>query len=79
MLKKKSSGWYGNSDLHATVGQRGGKKTSLLYGENFFSKIGKKGGRVSPGNFKYNPDRAKLAGSIGGKARSKKVVERLLT
>lgn len=71
MVKKKSSGWFGNSSAHAKSGRTGGKKTAKLYGEKFYKSIGKKGGRVSPGNFKNNPERAKVAGSRGGKARRK--------
>ncbi|HXS15399.1 MAG TPA: general stress protein [Candidatus Saccharimonadales bacterium] len=71
MVKKKSSGWFGNSPAHAKSGSSGGKKTAELYGGEFYKSIGKKGGRVSPGNFKNSPQRAKLAGSRGGKARRK--------
>lgn len=66
-----SSGWYGNKKAHALAGRVGGQKTAEKYGEDFFSAIGKKGGKVSPGNFKHNPARAKLAGSRGGKSRQK--------
>lgn len=66
-----SSGWYGNKKAHARAGKAGGQKTSEKYGEDFFSSIGKKGGKVSPGNFKNDPLRAKLAGSHGGRARHK--------
>ena len=71
MVKKKLSGWFGNSLAHAYSGSKGGKKTAELYGGKFYKSIGKKGGRVSPGNFKNSPERAKVAGSRGGKARKK--------
>ncbi len=64
-----SSGWHGNRKGHSLAGKAGGLKTSQKYGEHFYSAIGKKGGRVSPGNFKNNPERAKKAGSLGGKSR----------
>lgn len=66
-----SSGWYGNKIGHIRAGKVGGKKTAKKYGDAFFSAIGKKGGKVSPGNFKNNPERAKKAGRQGGKARQK--------
>jgi len=66
-----SSGWYGNKTGHKIAGKAGGKKTAQRYGEEFYSSIGKKGGKVSPGNFKNNPERAKKAGRQGGKARQK--------
>ncbi len=66
-----SSGWYGNRKAHARAGKIGGEKTAEKYGDNFFSVIGKKGGKVSPGNFKNNPGRAKTAGSRGGKSRQR--------
>lgn len=74
-MVKRKSGWYGNSTAHAKSGGIGGKKTSSLYGEKFYKNIGKKGGKVSPGNFKNDPERAKLAGSRGGKARKKQTNE----
>ena len=67
-----SSGWYGNKNGHAIAGKAGGTKTAAKYGEKFFALIGKKGGRVSPGNFKNNPQRAKLAGRQGGKSKNKR-------
>lgn len=72
-----SSGWYGNKKGHALAGKAGGQKTAQKYGEDFFSTIGKKGGKVSPGNFKNDPERAKIAGSRGGKSRQrvKKIYE----
>lgn len=67
-----SSGWHGDKRGHTLAGKVGGQKTAQKYGENFFSAIGKKGGRVSPGNFKNNPERAKKAGRQGGQARHNK-------
>lgn len=66
-----SSGWYGNKGGHIVAGKAGGKKTAEKYGSSFFASIGKKGGKVSPGNFKNNPERAKKAGRQGGKAKQK--------
>lgn len=71
-MVKRKSGWYGDPSAHAQAGGRGGKKTSSLYGEKFYKNIGKKGGKVSPGNFKNDPQRAKLAGRRGGMARKNK-------
>lgn len=71
MVKTTTSGWYGDSKRHAKAGSSGGKRTVDLYGESFFSKIGKKGGKKSPGNFKHDPQRAKRAGSIGGRTKRK--------
>lgn len=67
----RSSGWYGNKIGHIRAGKAGGRKTAQKYGDSFFSTIGKKGGKVSPGNFKNNPERAKKAGRQGGKVRQK--------
>lgn len=61
----------------------GGKKAAArnkeLYGENFYAKIGKKGGENgNTGGFAANPQLAAQAGRIGGrksKRRSKKEIE----
>jgi general stress protein YciG len=71
MLKRKS-GWYGEKNRHMIAGKAGGKKTVQLYGGSFFSLIGKKGGKVSPGNFKHNPQRAKEVGKKGGTIQAKR-------
>jgi general stress protein YciG len=66
-------GWHGNSDAHAKVGRLGGKATATQYGNtSFFHDIGSIGGRVSSGNFKNNPQRAKEAGKKGGRSRAGK-------
>lgn len=70
MVKKKTSGWFGNSSAHKQAGKTGGEKTWQLYGHAFFQAIGKKGGKVSPGNFKFNPHRAKQMGKRGGKSKT---------
>lgn len=62
-------GWRGNKAGHARAGQIGGERTRALHGEEFYSSIGKKGGRVSPGNFKNDRLRARLAGQRGGRRR----------
>lgn len=79
ILSKKNNnhrkGWRGDPDGHARAGQRGGEKTKLLHGETFYSAIGKKGGRISPGNFKNNPQRASMAGRKGGRAPLSDMIE----
>lgn len=67
---KSTKGWHGNSEDHARVGRLGGLATSKIKGADFYTTIGKLGGKVSPGNFKHNPERAREAGRIGGLARS---------
>jgi len=60
---------------------KGGKKAAVTnkerFGENFYSEIGKIGGKASnTGGFYNNPELARRAGSIGGKKskRTKNVV-----
>lgn len=67
----KGRGWRGDSQGHAKAGKKGGLATAKTHGEEFYSQIGRKGGRVSPGNFKNDPERAKEAGRKGGKGRSR--------
>lgn len=67
---KKGKGWHGDREGHARAGRAGGKKTAQTHGEAFYSQIGRKGGQKSPGNFKNDPERARQAGSRGGKSRS---------
>lgn len=64
-------GWRGNSEGHAKAGQAGGLKTASTKGQAFYSQIGKKGGRMSSGNFKNDPERAREAGRKGGSSRGK--------
>jgi uncharacterized protein len=45
------------------AGQRGGKATSETHDKKFYEGIGSEGGKVSPGNFKNDPERAAEAGS----------------
>lgn len=66
-MKRKGQGWHGDSKRHAQIGRLGGEATSRQYtNTSFYHDIGRIGGRVSPGNFKYNPQRAKEAGRKGG-------------
>ncbi len=67
--QKKNSrgrGWHGDSRGHAEAGRLGGQVTARTQNETFYSEIGRKGGRISPGNFKNNPKRAQQVGRIGG-------------
>ncbi len=67
---KKGRGWHGDPKKHARVGRLGGLATANEYGNtSFYHDIGSIGGKLSPGNFKNNPQRAKEAGRRGGKAR----------
>lgn len=72
-LASKGRGWHGDSDGHRLAGSKGGQATLEEMGSEFYSEIGKTGGRVSPGNFKNDPQRASIAGQKGGKARRKTV------
>lgn len=55
------------------VGTKAGCKKTVerckeLYGANFYSEIGRKGGRSGKtGGFAADPERAVLAGKVGGK------------
>ena len=51
------------------AGRKGGERTKAKHGSQFFASIGQKGGRVSSGNFRNDPERAKQAGRKGGMAR----------
>lgn len=64
---KKGKGWHGDSIGHKLAGRKGGLTTSLYHDSSFYSKIGRKGGRASGGNFARNPMRAKEAGRKGGR------------
>ncbi|MCM8782700.1 MAG: hypothetical protein NC828_06625 [Candidatus Omnitrophica bacterium] len=68
----KGRGWHGDPEGHAKAGRKGGQKLARERGSKFFSEIGRKGGRESPGKFKEGSDRAREAGRKGGRARSKK-------
>lgn len=70
---KKGRGWHGDPAAHARVGRMGGKATAQEYGDSsFYHDIGSIGGKVSSGNFKNNPQRAKEAGKKGGKSRARR-------
>ncbi len=69
--KIKGRGWHGDAKRHADAGRKGGKATAESHGWAFYKKIGSKGGKVSPGNFKFSPERAREAGRKGGRARGK--------
>jgi len=54
------------SDDKMTVqeaGKLGGEATSRTHDRSFYEEIGSEGGKVSPGNFKNDPERAAEAGS----------------
>jgi len=65
-------GWHGDREGHAKAGQAGGRKTAQTHGQAFYSQIGHRGGKMSSGNFKNNPERAREAGRKGGVARGKR-------
>lgn len=65
-------GWHGDSEGHARAGRIGGEKVASERGESFYSEIGKKGGKESPGNFKNDPARASKAGRKGGQRSSRR-------
>ncbi len=67
--QSKGKGWHGDAEGHARAGSAGGNVTAARHGEAFYSQIGRQGGKVSSGNFKYNPSRASKAGRKGGKSR----------
>lgn len=68
--RKTGRGWHGDPKKHAAVGKLGGLTTASRFGESsFYHDIGRIGGRLSPGNFKNSPSRAKEAGRKGGQAR----------
>lgn len=49
-------------------GRKAAKTNKLKYGEDFYARIGAKGGRNGhTGGFAANPELAKRAGAIGGK------------
>lgn len=65
----KGRGWHGDSERHRKAGSLGGQATLEGMGPEFYSQIGRRGGSVSPGNFKNDPKRASIAGKRGGKAK----------
>lgn len=67
----RGKGWHGDPRGHAKAGRKGGQATAKTHGEDFYRKIGAKGGKVSPGNFRFNPRRAREAGRKGGRARGR--------
>ncbi|MDP3987684.1 MAG: KGG domain-containing protein [Candidatus Levybacteria bacterium] len=67
----RGKGWHGDTKGHAKAGRKGGQATAKSHGEDFYRKIGAKGGKVSPGNFRFNPNRAREAGRKGGRARGR--------
>lgn len=61
----------GSHEDHVRAGRAGGEATARQHrNDNFYQRIGSKGGKVSPGNFKNDPQRASEAGQRGGRARS---------
>lgn len=69
MAKTKGRGWHGDQAGHKKAGQKGGMATARSHDSQFYSEIGRKGGQASTGNFKKNPERARIAGQRGGRAR----------
>jgi uncharacterized protein len=51
------------------AGHLGGQATARTHNTEFYEEIGRQGGKVSPGNFKNDPERAREAGRKGGLAR----------
>lgn len=49
MDKKRGKGWHGNPEGHAEAGQKGGQTTAEQYGSEFYSRIGRQGGKRSQG------------------------------
>ncbi len=68
MALQKGRGWHGDTDGHKRAGKKGGLTTASTHNTSFYSKIGKKGGQTSTGNFKHDPERARIAGQRGGRA-----------
>lgn len=64
-------GWHGDHEGHAKAGMMGGLRTAETRGQAFYSEIGRKGGKLSSGNFKNDPERARRAGRKGGSVRSR--------
>jgi len=55
----------------AEAGRKGGERVSEERGSEFYSEIGKKGGKSqgrenNPGNFANDPEKAQRAGQKGG-------------
>ena len=56
-------------------GVKAAKMNKQLYGDDFYKKIGSKGGRNGHiGGFSLNPARARVAGAKGGRMSSRKGV-----
>ena len=57
-------------------GQKAKKKNIELYGDDFYSRIGARGGRNGhTGGFASNPALARVAGAKGGKNSSRKGIK----
>ena len=67
----RGQGWYGESTRHAQAGKLGGQAVVEKLGPKHMSAIGKIGGKRSGGNFKNDPERARIAGRKGGRARKR--------
>jgi len=72
MTTKKGRGWHGDKAAHKEAGSKGGKETARTQGNDFYARIGSKGGKISGGNFKNNKELAIRAGRKGGSAKAKK-------
>jgi general stress protein YciG len=68
MAIQKGRGWHGDADGHKKAGRKGGLSTARTHDTAFYSEIGRKGGKASTGNFKNDPERARIAGRKGGRA-----------
>lgn len=56
-------------------GVKAAKMNRKLYGDDFYKKIGSKGGRNGhTGGFSLNPELARIAGAKGGRLSSRKGV-----
>ena len=65
----KGRGWHGDPQGHARAGSKSSGNRNAA--ANLDDKARSKGGRMSGGNFKNNPQRASEAGRTGGsKSRS---------
>lgn len=64
MASSKSDGTKEDGKMTVQeAGKKGGEATSASHDRKFYEEIGSEGGKVSPGNFKNDPERAAEAGS----------------
>jgi general stress protein YciG len=67
-VAQRGRGWHGDPEGHARAGKKGGLATKRNQGEDFYEKIGRKGGKASPTKFEEGSERAREAGRKGGKS-----------